>query len=78
MTSLPIQALPLVMTTQEVAEVLRCSAATVERYIHAQELPAVKIGRERRIRAEDLLDFVASRPTTANASTAQRNRGRPR
>ena len=72
MTSLPIQPLPLVMTTEEVAQVLRCTEATVERYVHGHELPAIKIGRERRIRAEDLLEFVAARPTTAQNGKARR------
>ncbi len=70
MTSQPIEPLPPVMTTQEVAEVLRCSQATVERYVHAHELPAIRIGRDRRIRSEDLLDFVAARPTVAKTRKA--------
>lgn len=65
MNPIPIQLLPPVMTTEEVAAVLRCSEATVERYVHSHELPAIQIGRERRFRAEDVLDFVAARPTTA-------------
>ena len=34
MTVPPIQPLPVVMTTEEVAEVLRCSVDTVQRYVH--------------------------------------------
>ena len=56
-----IQPLPIVMTTEEVAELLRCSAATVERYAHNHELPAIRIGRERRFRGDDVADFIASR-----------------
>jgi len=59
-----IQPLPPVLTTTEVAEVLRCSEATIERYVHAHKLDAILIGRERRFRAEDVLEFVAARPTT--------------
>ena len=64
MTSPPIEPLPLIMTTEEVAKVLRCPLSTIERYVHAHELPAIRIGPERRIRADDLLDFVAARPKT--------------
>ena len=56
-----LQPLPLAMTTQEVAEVLRCSTATVERYVCAHQLVAITIGRERRFRADDVLEFVAAR-----------------
>jgi len=52
------------MTTKEVAELLRCSEQTVERYVHSHELDAIQIGRERRFRAEDVLHFIDSRPTT--------------
>lgn len=65
MTSPVIQPLPVILTLDEVAAVLRCPAGTVERYVHAHELVAVKIGRERRFRADDVLDFIASRPSTA-------------
>ena len=62
-----IQSLPPVMTTDEVAALLRCSPTTVDRYVFAHLLAAIRIGRERRFRAEDVLDFVASRPITARA-----------
>ena len=65
MDSVPIQSIPVVMTIEEVAELLRCSTATVERYVFSHQLVAVRIGRERRFRADDVLDFVASRPITA-------------
>ena len=61
MSLAPIQPLPPIMTTSEVAELLRCPADTVERYVHAHELVAIQIGRERRFRAEDVLEFVATR-----------------
>lgn len=62
MTVAPIQPLPPVLTTDEVASALRCSSNTVERYVHDHKLVAIQIGRERRFRAEDVLDFIAARP----------------
>ena len=61
-----------VMTTDEVAALLRCEPATVQRYVHDHKLVAIQIGRERRFRAEDVLEFIATRPST------QRSNGRPR
>lgn len=66
MTQAPIQPIPPVMTTDEVAVILRCGADTVARYVHSHDLVAVLIGKERRIRADDLLDFIASRESSAN------------
>lgn len=63
MSLAPIQPLPPIMTTTEVAELLRCPADTVERYAHNHELVAIQIGRERRFRADDVLEFIATRPT---------------
>ena len=65
MSMTPIQPVPLVMTTAEVAELLRCSPMTVERYVFRHRLAAIRIGRERRFRAADVLDFVAGLPITA-------------
>jgi len=48
------------MTTDEVAALLRCEAATVRRYVHNHELTAIQIGRERRFQAEDVLEFIAA------------------
>ncbi len=73
--SAPIQPLPPVMTTEEVAKVLRCSEATVERYVFSHQLGAIKIGRERRFRADDVLDFIAARPTTARIGRNGLRRG---
>lgn len=66
MSAPPIQPLPIIMDTEEVAQVLRCEVSTVERYVHSHDLVAVLIGKERRIRADDLLDFIASRESSAN------------
>lgn len=60
--------IPPIMTTAEVAEVLRCSTKTVERYVYEHQLAAIQIGKERRFRAEDLLDFIAAKPTTCKVS----------
>ena len=61
----PIQPIPMVMDTQEVASLLRCSPKTVEGYVHAHDLVAIQIGRERRFRADDVMDFITARPSTA-------------
>ena len=74
MATPPIQPLPLVMTTEEVAELLRCSPTTVARYVFSHRLVAVQIGRERRFRAEDVLEFVSSRPTTARCDRGRLRR----
>ena len=78
MTSPPIQPLPLVMTTEEVAAVLRCLPGTVARYVASHELPAIQIGRERRFRADDVLDFIAARPTTARTGGNRAGRSKQR
>jgi excisionase family DNA binding protein len=64
MSAAPLQPLPAIMTTSEVAALLRCSEETVARYVYSHQLAAIQIGRERRFRAEDVLDFIDSRPTT--------------
>ena len=53
------------MTVSEVAAVLRVSNMTVYRLINAGELPAVRIGRSFRLRAEDLDRYLAERHTKA-------------
>ena len=55
--------LPPVMTTEEVAELLRCPVKTVATYVHSHALKAIQIGKRRRFRAEDVLDFLDQRPT---------------
>ena len=75
MTQPPICPLPLIMTTEEVAALLRCNPETVERYVFGHQLVAVRIGRERRFRADDVLDFVNSRPTTAGSGRKGATRG---
>lgn len=64
MAATPIKPMPPVMTTDEVAALLRTSVATVERYVHEHKLDAIQIGRERRFRADDVLRFIDARPLT--------------
>lgn len=72
-----IQPLPPVMTTDEVAALLRCEPATVQRYVHNHKLVAIQIGRERRFRAEDVLEFIATRPTTQRSNGKTRRQNSP-
>lgn len=53
------------MTVGEVAAALRVSTMTVYRLINSGELPAVRIGRSFRLRAEDLDRYVSDRFTKA-------------
>ena len=76
MTTPPIQPLPIVMTIEEVAQVLRCSVNTVRRYVHGHQLAAIRVGRERRFRADDVLDFLASRPVVAKVRTTTKGPSR--
>ena len=48
------------MTVAEVAEVLRVSTMTVYRLIKAGELPALRVGKNYRIRAGDLETYLAT------------------
>lgn len=64
MTTPAVQLVPIIMTTTEAAAILRCEESTVERYVHRHELSAILIGKERRIRGRDLLEFIDRRPTT--------------
>lgn len=51
------------MTTHEVAELLKVKEPTVRTWIHNNELRAVKLGREFRVAVKDLEAFVAERAT---------------
>ena len=46
------------LTAAEVAERLRVSTMTVYRLIRRGELPAVRVGRNYRVRASDLEDYL--------------------
>ena len=51
--------IPQVYTIPEVAEILKCKIKTVEGHRYkARNLPYLKVGREVRIREEDLREFL--------------------
>lgn len=51
------------LTTQEVADLLRVKDATVRRWIRNKELPAVQFNREWRVCQKHLEGFIRSRLT---------------
>ncbi len=51
------------LTTQEVAALLKVSIVTVRRLIASGDLPAARIGKSYRIRREDLEAWVKSTET---------------
>ncbi|MEX2503363.1 MAG: helix-turn-helix domain-containing protein [Egicoccus sp.] len=53
------------LTVAEVAGVLRVSTMTVYRLIKSCELPAVRVGKNFRIRQQDLTDYLAAGATVA-------------
>ncbi len=53
------------LTVREVAGTLRVSNMTVYRLINAGELPAVRIGKSFRLRADDVNRYLAERYTQA-------------
>ena len=55
---------PQIYTIPEVAEILKCKIKTVEGHLYgARDLSFLKIGREVRIREEDLREFLENRLT---------------
>ena len=58
------------LTTQEVAELLKVSEATVRSWIKNQELRAVKFERELRVAKVDLQHFLTARATIQKADNA--------
>ena len=55
------------LTTQEVAELLKVSEATVRSWIKNQELRAVKFEREFRVAKVDLESFLSTKATIKKA-----------
>ena len=50
---------PLVYTISEVAQILKCKPKTIETHLYEKkDLPYLKVGREVRIREEDLKEFL--------------------
>lgn len=47
------------LLVEEVADILRCSRMTIYRLIRRGQLRAVRVGRNYRVRASDLNDFLA-------------------
>ena len=55
---------PKIYTIPEVAEILKCKIKTVEGHLYeARDLSYLKVGREVRIRVEDLREFLENRLT---------------
>ena len=55
---------PQIYTLPEVAEILKCKIKTVEGHLYnARNLSYLKVGREVRIREEDLREFLENRLT---------------
>ncbi len=54
------------LTVSEVAALLRVSNMTVYRLVSSGALPAVRVGRSVRLRAEDVDDYLRGRLTTAS------------
>ena len=56
--------IPQVYTIPEVAKILKCKIKTVEGHLYnARNLSYLKVGREVRIREEDLREFLENRLT---------------
>ena len=56
--------IPKIYTIPEVAEILKCKIKTVEGHLYkARNLSYLKVGREVRIRVEDLREFLENRLT---------------
>lgn len=53
------------MTVAEVAQLMRVSTMTVYRLIKSGELPAVRVGRSYRLRADDIDRYLGDRYTEA-------------
>lgn len=47
-----------VYTVKEVAEILKTTRQQIRKMIASEELPAVKVGREWRLSAEDIQAFI--------------------
>ncbi len=55
----PVSIVPLAteMTTQAAAEILGCSRPHVVKLLDKQEIPSTKVGRHRRVKYEDVIDY---------------------
>ena len=59
-----LHAFPPVLNTKEASLILRTTENTIRRYVHTHQLRAIRVGRERRFRLVDVLDFVNRRPAS--------------
>ena len=53
------------LTVAEVAELMRVSKMTVYRLIHSEELPAVQVGRNFRVRESAVNEYLGSSEYTS-------------
>jgi excisionase family DNA binding protein len=58
-----ISPLGQILTTEEVADILKTSQRTVQRLIRQGHLKAHKVGRGYRVRDQDLVAFFQAHPT---------------
>jgi excisionase family DNA binding protein len=58
-------------TVAEVADHMRVSNMTVYRLIKAEQLPAIRVGKNYRIRAKDLQAYLDSSLTVSDTDEAQ-------
>ena len=63
---------PRLLTTQEAAEFLRVSRATIRRWCKAGQLPAVRIGRQWRIDMDQLERVLAGEAPLGERPEPQR------
>jgi excisionase family DNA binding protein len=54
------------LTTEQVLDCLKVNPRTIYRLIKTGELPAIRIGRQRRFRRADLDDWIDRQQTTAS------------
>lgn len=54
------------LTVAEVADLMRVSKMTVYRLIHSEELPAVQVGRNFRVRESAVNEYLGSSEYTAS------------
>lgn len=59
------------LTVREVAEAMRVSTMTVYRLIHAEELPAIRVGSNLRIRRADLAAYLNARVVGGHNGTSE-------
>lgn len=53
------------LTVAEVAELMRVSKMTVYRLIHSEELPAIQVGRNFRVRASAVDEYLGASEYTS-------------